>query len=97
MDNNLNYGVVGNCRTAALVSARGTIEWMCLPDFDSPSVFASLLDRRKGGCFGFDVAEEYRISQAYIPHTNILATTFSAAEGEFVILDFMPCYRSRRD
>lgn len=67
MDNNLNYGVVGNCRTAALVSARGTIEWMCLPDFDSPSVFASLLDRRKGGCFGFDVAEEYRISQAYIP------------------------------
>lgn len=94
MDNNLNYGVVGNCRTAALVSARGTIEWMCLPDFDSPSVFASLLDRRKGGCFGFDVAEEYRISQAYIPHTNILATTFSAAEGEFVILDFMPCYRS---
>ena len=97
MDNNLNYGVVGNCRTAALVSARGTIEWMCLPDFDSPSGFASLLDRRKGGCFGFDVAEEYRISQAYIPHTNILATTFSAAEGEFVILDFMPCYRSRRD
>lgn len=97
MDNNLNYGVVGNCRTAALVSARGTIEWMCLPDFDSPSVFASLLDRRKGGCFGFDVAEEYRISQAYIPHTNILATTFSADEGKFVILDFMPCYRSRRD
>lgn len=96
MDNNLNYGVVGNCRTAALVSARGTIEWMCLPDFDSPSVFASLLDRRKGGA-SVDVAEEYRISQAYIPHTNILATTFSAAEGEFVILDFMPCYRSRRD
>ena len=43
--NNLNYGVIGNCRTAALISQNGNIEWLCFPDFDSPSIFASLLDR----------------------------------------------------
>lgn len=46
--NNLNYGVIGNCRTAALISQNGNIEWLCFPDFDSPSIFASLLDREKG-------------------------------------------------
>ena len=70
--NNLNYGVIGNCRTAALISETGNIEWLCLPDFDSPSVFASLLDREKGGNFGFEVNESYQISQSYMPHTNIL-------------------------
>lgn len=95
MNNTLDYGVVGNCRTAALISRRGTVEWMCLPDFDSPSVFAALLDRERGGRFGFDVADDYRIEQSYVPHTNILSTRFTAAEGEFVVLDFMPCYRSR--
>ena len=51
--NNLNYGIIGNSRTAALISDRGRIEWLCFPDFDSPSVFAALLDRAKGGSFGF--------------------------------------------
>lgn len=54
--NNLNYGVIGNCRTAALISQNGNIEWLCFPDFDSPSIFASLLDREKGGAFGFEVS-----------------------------------------
>ena len=45
--NNLNYGVIGNCRTAALISQNGNIEWLCFPDFDSPSIFASMLDREK--------------------------------------------------
>lgn len=53
--NNLNYGVIGNCRTAALISQNGNIEWLCFPDFDSPSIFASMLDREKGGAFGFEV------------------------------------------
>ncbi len=91
---NLNYGVIGNCRTAALVSERGNIEWLCFPDFDSPSLFAMLLDRDKGGCFGFEVSDEYHVSQSYVPQTNILSTSFTSAEGEFVVLDFMPCYRS---
>lgn len=93
--NNLNYGVIGNCRTAALISEKGNIEWLCFPDFDSPSIFASLLDREKGGCFGFEVSNDYCITQSYVPHTNILSTQFSSGENEFVVLDFMPRYRSK--
>ena len=93
--NNLNYGVIGNCRTAALISQNGNIEWLCFPDFDSPSIFASMLDREKGGAFGFEVSEDYCITQSYVPHTNILSTQFSSDEGEFVVLDYMPCYRSQ--
>lgn len=92
--NNLNYGVIGNCRTAALVSETGSIEWLCFPDFDSPSVFARLLDREKGGYFGFEVSADYRISQSYVPHTNILSTRFVSGGDEFLVLDFMPCYGS---
>ena len=76
MNHRLNYGAVGNCRTAALISETGNIEWLCLPEFDSPSIFAALLDREKGGCFGFEVSEAYRTEQSYIPHTNILSTHF---------------------
>ena len=94
MKNNLNYGVIGNCRTAALISERGSIEWLCFPDFDSPSVFAALLDRTKGGSFGFDVPDGYAVRQNYVPHTNILSTRFASDEGEFEVLDYMPCYRS---
>ena len=94
MKNNLNYGVIGNCRTAALISERGSIEWLCFPDFDSPSVFTALLDRTKGGSFGFDVPDGYAVRQSYVPHTNILSTRFASDEGEFEVLDYMPCYRS---
>ncbi len=92
MMNNLNYGVIGNCTTAALVSERGYIEWLCMPHFDSASVFASILDKKIGGQFGIKVPDNYVISQSYIPHTNILTTRFVAYENEFVVYDFMPCY-----
>lgn len=89
---NLNYGVIGNCSTAALISERGSIDWLCFPEFDSSSVFAALLDTEKGGSFGFEIAGNYRITQSYIPHTNILSTRFISDEGAFAIMDFMPYY-----
>ncbi|HEY5508546.1 MAG TPA: glycoside hydrolase family 15 protein [Paludibacter sp.] len=87
------YGAVGNCRSAALISDRGSIDWFCLPDFDSPSVFAKLLDEDKGGCLAFVVDSHYTVSQKYVEHTNILSTTFNSIEGGFEVIDFMPLYR----
>ena len=91
--NNLNYGVIGNCRSAALVSEKGSIDWCCLPDFDSPSVFAKLIDNEIGGSFSFIVGDEYKISQKYIYWTNVLCTEFKSDEGTFEVIDFMPRYR----
>ncbi len=91
---NLNYGVIGNCRSAALISETGWIEWCCLPDFDSPSIFAKLLDEKIGGEFGFIVSDQYIITQKYIEKTNILCTTFSSDEGSFEVRDFMPRYKT---
>lgn len=89
----LNYGVIGNGRTAALVSDKGSIDWCCLPDFDSPSIFARILDKEKGGCCSIEVSEDYTISQQYVDATNILSTFFSREEDAFEVLDFMPRYK----
>jgi alpha,alpha-trehalase len=91
--NNLNYGVIGNCRSAALVSDKGSIDWCCLPDFDSPSVFAKLLDNDKGGFFSLTVDDKYTISQKYIIWTNVLCTEYKSEEGTFEVIDFMPRYK----
>ena len=92
--NNLDYGVIGNCRTAALISKEGSIDWFCLPDFDSPSVFSKLLDENKGGSFSFEVSSDYTISQKYFKNTNILSTWYESEEGAFVVYDYMPRYRT---
>jgi GH15 family glucan-1,4-alpha-glucosidase len=91
---NLDYGVIGNCRTAALVSKRGSIDWFCLPDFDSPSIFAKLLDEEKGGSFHFEVSDDYTITQNYHGHTNILLTRFESPEHGFIVFDYMPRYHT---
>ena len=91
---NLNYGVIGNCRSAALISKYGSIDWCCLPDFDSPSIFAKLLDNEKGGFFSISVSDEYTISQKYINRTNVLCTEFKSLDGTFEVIDFMPRYKS---
>ena len=94
---NLNYGVIGNCRSAALISEKGSIDWCCLPDFDSPSIFAKLLDKEIGGSFSFAVDDDYVISQKYIIWTNVLCTEFKSVHGTFEVIDFMPRYKLTED
>ncbi len=87
------YGLIGNCETAALVSTGGSIDWFCYPRFDSPSIFAALLDRERGGSFSLAPANPMPPGeQAYLPDTNILTTTFHRPEGTLVVTDFMPCF-----
>lgn len=95
--NNYNYGIIGNGRTAALVSKSGSIDWCCLPDFDSPTVFAALLDKRKGGSCFFKVADDYHTSQYYFYKTNILITCFDDGTNKFEVIDFMPRYKTDDD
>jgi GH15 family glucan-1,4-alpha-glucosidase len=93
---NLDYGIIGNCTSAALISKDGDIEWCCLPDFDSPSIFGKLLDREKGGEFGISVSEEFTVSQQYLGRTNILETSFDNGSDAFRIIDFMPRYKTEK-
>lgn len=90
--NNLDYGIIGNCRSAALVSKTGSIDWCCLPKFNSPSVFGKLLDTEIGGSFAFNVDDSFTINQHYIENTAILVTSFSNGLDAFEIHDFMPRY-----
>ncbi|NHN25674.1 glycoside hydrolase family 15 protein [Flavobacterium jejuense] len=95
--NNLDYGIIGNCQSAALISKTGSLDWCCLPEFDSSSVFAKLLDENIGGSFSFSVSEKYVISQNYLENTCILVTTFASEEGVFELHDFMPRYLKEHD
>lgn len=92
--NNLNYGIIGNGKSAALIDQSGSIDWCCLPDFDSPSVFARILDSQNGGCFRIEPVGKYRTEQEYLGKTNVLVTRFSGAEHAFEVVDFMPRYRT---
>ncbi len=92
--NNLDYGIIGNCQSAALISKYGSLDWCCLPNFDSYSVFAKILDENKGGSFEIEVSDDYVISQKYIHKTNILVTEFSNGKDIFECIDFMPRYKN---
>jgi GH15 family glucan-1,4-alpha-glucosidase len=86
-----DYGVVGNLRTAALVGMDGSIDWLCLPHFDSPSVFAAILDAEKGGRFRIAPAcSGLRHRQFYWPDTNVLITRFLHHDGVGEVEDYMP-------
>jgi GH15 family glucan-1,4-alpha-glucosidase len=94
---NLNYGIIGNCRSAALIDQRGSLDWCCLPEFDSPSIFARLLDQDKGGHFQFIVANDYKVEQQYVENTCLLKTVFSGNDGVFEVYDFLPRYLKKND
>src|SRR4051794_27770129 len=88
-----HYGVIGDLRSVALVSKQGSIDWCCLPDFDSPSIFGALLDDRKGGYFCLCVEGDSQVKQTYLPNTNVLVTRFFSDDGMAEVIDFMPIGR----
>ena len=85
----LNHGVIGNGRVLALVNPDTSIDWLCMPRFDSPSVFARILDDEKGGSFAFE-AEGMRTVMAYARNTNVLRTEVDTVDGRFEVYDFAP-------
>lgn len=86
-----DYGIVGDLNTVALIGRNGSIDFMCFPDFDSPTIFAAILDNEKGGRFQLHpVNEQIRYKQLYLPDTNILLTRFLSDDGIAELTDFMP-------
>src|SRR5581483_8863085 len=87
-----DYGLIGDLHTVALVGTNGSIDWCCLPRFDSPSVFGALLDADKAGFFRIAPTEMERVrcQQLYLPETNILLTRFLSVDGVAELTDFMP-------
>jgi GH15 family glucan-1,4-alpha-glucosidase len=82
-----DYAIIGNSRSAALVCKTGAIEWCCLPEFNSPSIFASILDREKGGFFSVSPVKNFKSTQNYITDTNVLETRFECEDGHIRLLD----------
>ena len=90
---NMNFGIIGNCKSAALINENGSIDWCCLPKFDSPSIFAKILDNDKGGSFELVTESKFEISQKYSGDSCILATRFESKEEAFELIDFMPRFQ----
>ncbi len=91
-----DYGMIGDGRSIALVSRRGSVDWWCLPRFDSDPVFARLLDADLGGYFAIEPLEPAETSRRYRPETNILETEFETASGRVLVVDFMPALTERQ-
>jgi GH15 family glucan-1,4-alpha-glucosidase len=85
-----DYALIGDCRSASLVSRDGSVDWYCLPRFDSPALFAALLDRERGGHFRIAPTAAYRTRRRYLAETAVLETTFETATGAVQVTDFMP-------
>ncbi len=89
-----SHGLIGDMSSAALVATDGTIDWCCMPRFDSPSVFAALLDSKSGGRFQIAPVDVASTRQVYLRDTNILQTSFTTATGTLTVTDFMPVRRA---
>jgi GH15 family glucan-1,4-alpha-glucosidase len=95
--NKYPYGLIGNCVSTALVSKEGSVDWMCMPYFDSPSVFAKILDSKKGGSFAVEGVDVVKTSQEYLRFTPILRTRVETKDGVFDMYDYMPRFQRDAD
>ena len=84
-----DYAVIGDGRSAALISNRGSIDWLCWPRFDSPSIFAAILDAEVGGYWSIRPEQESKVSRRYLDKTNVLETTFACDSAKIILTDFM--------
>lgn len=84
-----DYAVIGNGRSAALISRDGSLDWLCWPRFDSPSLFGAILDQRRGGAWRIAPEGEARIERRYVGDTNVLQTRFHLNSGIVRLTDFM--------
>ena len=85
-----DYGIIGDCRSAALISSTGSIDWLCWPRFDSPSLFGALLDHDQGGRFAVCPTAQFSTTRRYLGDTNVLETTFRTDTGVVRLIDLMP-------
>jgi len=85
-----DYAVIGDCRTAALIAHNGSLDWLCWPRFDSPSIFAGILDSERGGGWRIAPVGAYSSSRKYSGESNVLETTFVCSSGVAVLTDLMP-------
>ncbi len=94
---NLNYGIIGNCQSSALIYKDSSIDWCCLPRFDSPSIFGKIIDNKIGGFFKIEPIGNYNVEQEYFKNTSILKTTFNNGYDKFEVIDYMPRYQLKKN
>jgi len=85
-----DYAVIGCTRSIALISRDGSIDWLCWPRFDAPSIFGRILDARRGGYFSIRPSVPFRVKRRYVDATNVLETTFTCDSGDVTLIDLMP-------
>ncbi|MET1060663.1 MAG: trehalase-like domain-containing protein, partial [Nocardioides sp.] len=92
-----DYALLGDRQTAALVGRNGSVDWMCLPRFDSPACFAALLGTEEHGHWQICPTGDYQVTRRYVSSSAVLETTFTTATGVLQLLDVMPVQDGRSD